>query len=157
MVVVVHLPSHVQLFATPRAAASQASLSLTISQSLPKFMSIESVMPSRHLVLCHPLLLLSSIFLSIRVFSNESALHTRWPKYRSFSFSISPSNEYSGLMSFKTMVMLGEILKVLQGWRTSRSKDLLTDLLPFLFHKELLSLKFQETFFKWLLSSTLPL
>ena len=127
MVVIVHSPSHVQFFATPRTAACQASLSLTISQRLPKFMSIESVMPSSHLVLCHPLLLLSSVFLSTGVFSSESGLHTRWPKYRSFSFSISPSNEYSGLISFKTMVMLGEILKVLQGWRTSRSKDFLTD------------------------------
>ena len=86
---------------TPWTAAHQASLSVTNSQSLLKLMSIESVMPSSHLVLCHPLLLLPSIFPSIRVFSNESVLHIRWPKYWSFSFSISPSNEYSGLISFR--------------------------------------------------------
>ena len=91
----------VQLFVTPWTAACQASLSFTISRSLLKFMSIESVMPSNHLIPCHPLLLLPSIFPSIRVFSNESALHIRWPKYWSFSFSISPSNEYSELISFK--------------------------------------------------------
>ena len=82
-------------------AACQASLSITNSQSLLKLMSTESVMPSNHLILCHPLLLLLSIFPSIRVFSNESVLHLRWPKYWSFSFSISPSNEYSGLISFR--------------------------------------------------------
>ena len=92
--------SHVRLFATPWTAARQASLSFTISQSLLKLMSIESVMPSDHLILCRPLLLLPSIFPSIRVFCNESALHIRWPKL-SFSFSISPSNEYSGLISFR--------------------------------------------------------
>ena len=85
----------------PWTAARQASLSFTNSQSPPKFMSIESVMPSNHLILCHPLLLLPSIFPSIRVFSNESALHIRWPKYWSFSFSISPSNEHPGLISFR--------------------------------------------------------
>ena len=85
----------------PWTAAHQASLSLTISQSLPKFTSIESVMPSNYLILCYPLLLRPSIFPSIRVFSNESVLCTRWSKYWSFSFSISPSNEYSGLSSFK--------------------------------------------------------
>ena len=93
--------SHVQLFATPWTAAHQASLSLTNSQSPPKPMSIESVMPSNHLIFCHPLLLLPSIFPSIRVFSNESALLIRWPKYWSFSFSISPSNEHPGLISFR--------------------------------------------------------
>ena len=93
--------SHVQLFATPWTSACQASLSITNSQSLPKSMSIESVMPSNHLILCHPLLLLPSIFPSIRVFSNESALHIRWPKYWSFRFSISSSNEYPGLISFR--------------------------------------------------------
>ena len=82
-------------------AARQASLSITHSQSLFKLMSIESVMPSNHLILYHPLLLLSSVFPRIKVFSNESALHIRWPKYCSFSSSISPSNEYSGLISFK--------------------------------------------------------
>ena len=94
--------SRVQLFATPWTAANQASLSITSSQRLLKLMSIESVMPSDHLILCHPLLLLPLIFPSIRVFFNESLLHIRWPKYWSFSFSISPSNEYSGLISFRT-------------------------------------------------------
>ena len=84
---------------TPRTAAGQASLSITDYQSLLKLMSIESVMPSNHLILCRPLLLLPSMFPSIKVFSNESALHIRWPKYWSFSFNISPSNEYSGLIS----------------------------------------------------------
>ena len=90
----------VRLFATPWTAARQASFSITNSKSLLKFMPIESVMPSNHLILCCPLLLPPSIFLSIKVFSNESALHIRWPKNWSFSFSISPSNEYSGLISF---------------------------------------------------------
>ena len=93
--------SLVRLFVTPWTAAHQASLSISNSQSLPKFMSIESVMPSNYLILYCPLLLLPSIFTSIRVFSNESALRIRWPKYWSFSFSISPSNEYSGLISFR--------------------------------------------------------
>ena len=91
----------VQLFETLWTAAHQASLSFTISWSLLKLMSIESVMPSNHLILCHPLLLLPSVLPSIRVFSNKSALHIRWPKDWSFSFSISPSNEYSGLISFR--------------------------------------------------------
>ena len=91
----------VQLFATPWTAARQASLSFTISKSLLKLVSIQSVIPSNHLILCHPLLLLPSTFPSIRVFSNKSALHIRWPKHWSFSFSISPSNEYSGLISFR--------------------------------------------------------
>ena len=97
----VQLPCHVQLFAVPWTAACQASLSITNSWSLLKFMSIESVMPSNHLILCRLLLLLPSIFPSIRVFSNESALRIRWPRYWSFSFSISPSNDYSGLISFR--------------------------------------------------------
>ena len=97
----VQLFSRVQLFVTPWTAARQASLFITSSRSLPNPMSIESVMPSNHLILCHPLLLLPSIFPSIRVFSNESALHIRWTKYWSFSFSISPSREYSGLISFR--------------------------------------------------------
>ena len=88
-------------FVTPWTAARQASLSITNSQSLPKLMSIRMVVPSNHLILCGPLLLLLSIFPSIRVFSKESILHIRWPKYWSFSFSISPSNEYSGLISFR--------------------------------------------------------
>ena len=93
--------SHVGLFATPWITAHQASLSITNSRSLPKLMSIESVMPSSHLILCSPLLLLPPIPPSIRVFSNESTLHMRWPKYWSFSFSISPSNEHPGLISFR--------------------------------------------------------
>ena len=94
--------SRVRLFATPWTATHQASLSITNSRSLLKFMSIESVMPSNHLILCHPLLLPPSIFPSITVFSNESVLPIiRWPKYWSFSFNISPSNEYSGLISFR--------------------------------------------------------
>ena len=99
--VVVQSLSRVQLFVTPWIAAYQASLSFTNSQSLLKLMSIELVMTSNHLILCHPLLLLPSVFPSIRVFSHESALHIRWPKYWSFSFSISPSNEYSVLISFR--------------------------------------------------------
>ena len=95
----VQLLSHVQLFETPWIVAHQASLSITNSHSLLKLMSLESVMPSSHLTLCCPLLLLPSIFPSIRVFSNESVLHIKWPKY--WSFSISPSNEYSGLISFR--------------------------------------------------------
>ena len=95
----VQLLIRVQLFVTPWTAAHQASLSITKSQSLPKLMSIESVMPSNHLILCHPLLLTPSIFPSIRVFSN--VLRIRWPKYLCFSFNISPSNEYSGLISFR--------------------------------------------------------
>ena len=93
--------SRVRLFATPWTATCQASVSITNSWSLPKLMSIELVMPSNHLILCCPLLLLPSTFPSIRVFSNESALHIRWPKYWSFSFNISPSNEHSGLISFR--------------------------------------------------------
>ena len=99
--IVVQSHSHVPVFATPWTAACQASLSFTISQSLLKLMSIESVMPSNHLTLCCPLLLPPSIFSSIRVFSNKSALCFRWPKYWSFSFSISPFNKYSGLISFR--------------------------------------------------------
>ena len=97
----VQLLSCVRLFATPWTAAHQSSLSITKSWSFFRFMFIQLVMPSNHLVLCRPLLLLPSNFCSIRVFSHESALHTRWPKYWSFSFSISPSNEYSGLISFR--------------------------------------------------------
>ena len=100
MVQSVHLLSCVQLFATPWTAAHQASLSLSIFQSLPKFTSIEIVMPFNHLILCF-LLLLPSIFLSIGIFSNESVLHFRWPKYWSFSFSIIPSKGHPGLISFR--------------------------------------------------------
>ena len=113
----VQLLSFVWLFVTPWAAARQASLSITNSQSLLKLMSIELVMPSNHLILCCPLLLLPSILPSIRVFSNESALHLRWPKY--WSFSISPSNEYSGLISFRidwfdVLVVQGTLKSLLQ-------------------------------------------
>ena len=113
--------SHVWLFATPWTAACEASLSFTIFQSLLKLMSIESVMPSNHLILCRPLLLLPSIFPSIRVFSSELVLPIRWPKDWSFSFSISPSNEYSGLISFK--IDWFDIL-VVQG--TLKSPELIT-------------------------------
>ena len=97
----VQLLSRVRLFVTPWTTAYQASLSITNSRSPPKTMSIESMMPSNHLILCHPLLLLPSIFPSVRVFSNESAFHIRWPKYWSFSFSIIPSKEHPGLISFR--------------------------------------------------------
>ena len=97
----VQLLSHVWLFETPWTAANQASLSIINSQSLLNLLSIESVMPCNHLILCHPLLLLPSIFPSIRVFPNESVLCIRWPKYWSFNFNISPSDEYSGLISFR--------------------------------------------------------
>ena len=100
-VVFVQLLSYIRLFATTWNVAYQASMSFTISGSLPKFMSIESVMPLNHLILSPSMLLLSSIFPSIRVFSDESALHIRWPKYWSFSFNISPSNEHSGPISFR--------------------------------------------------------
>ena len=97
----VQVLSRVRLFATLWTTARQASLSITNSRSLPKLMSIELVMPSNQLILCHPLFLLPSIFPSIRVFSNESAPHMRWPNYWSFSFNNSPSNEHSGLISFR--------------------------------------------------------
>ena len=100
-IVTVQLVSCVQLFVTPLTAAHQASLSITNSWSLSKLMSIELVMPSNHPILCHPLLLLPSIFLSIRDFSNESALHIRWPKYWNLGFNISPYKEHSGLISFR--------------------------------------------------------
>ena len=110
---------HVRLFATPWTAVHQASLSITNSQSLPKLMSIELVMPSNHLIFCHPFLLPPSFFPSIRVFSNESVLLIRWPKFWSFSFSISPFNEYSGLISFSVdwfdlLVVQGTLKSVLQ-------------------------------------------
>ena len=100
--------SSVQSLSCVRLFATQASLSITNSWSLPKLMSIELVMPSNHLILCRPLLLLPSIFPSIRVFSNESALHIRWPKYWGFSFSISPSSEHPGLISFRRDWVLGQ-------------------------------------------------
>ena len=120
--------SHVQLFATPWIVARQASLSITNSRSLPKLMSFESVMPSNHLILCRPLLLPPSIFPGIRVFLNESALHIRWPKYWSFSFKISPSNEYSGLISFRMdwldVLAVQEILKSLLQYHSSKASVL---------------------------------
>ena len=124
----VQLLSHVRLFGTPWTAAHQASLSITNSQRSPKPMSIESVMPSNHLILCRPLLLLPSIFPSIRVFSNESALRIRWPKYWSFSFSISPSNEHPGLISFKMdwldLLAVQETLKSLLQHHSSKASIL---------------------------------
>ena len=108
----VHLLSYVRLFVTPWIAVCQASLSITNSWSSPKPMSIVSVMPSSHLILCHPLLLLPSIFPSIRVFSNESALCIRWPEYWSFSFSIGASNEYWGLISFRISLQFKELSRV---------------------------------------------
>ena len=108
--------SRVWQFGTPWTAAGQASLSITNSWSLLKFMSVESVMPFNHLILCRPLLLLSSNFPSIRVFSNELVLPIRWPKYWSFSFSISPSNEYIGLISFRM-----DWLYLLAVWGTRKS------------------------------------
>ena len=117
---------HIQLLVTPWTAAHQASLSFTISWSLLKLMSIRSVMPSNHLFLCHSLLLLPSIFPSIRVFINESALHIRWPKYWSFNFSISPSNEYSGLISFRIdwfdlLAVQGTLKSLLQYYSSKAS------------------------------------
>ena len=116
--------SHVRLFVTPWTAACQPSLSITNSLSLLKLMSIESLMPSNHFILCRPLLLPLSIFPSIRVFSSESVLHIRWPKYWSFSFSISPSNECSGLISFRMdwldlLVVQGTLKSLLQHHSSS--------------------------------------
>ena len=121
--VVFQLLNRVWLFKTPWAAACQVSLSFTISQSLLNFISTESVMPSKHLILCCPFLLLSSVFPSIRVFSNESALGIRWPKY--WSFSVSPSNEYSGLIPFRTdwfdQLMVQGTLRSLLQHRNSKA------------------------------------
>ena len=118
--------SHVQLFVTPWTAAHQASLSIINSRSLLKLMSTELVMPSNHLIFCSPLLLPPSIIPSIRVFSNESVLHIRWPKYWSFSFSINPSNEYSGLISFRMdwldlLAVHGTLKSLLQHHRSKAS------------------------------------
>ena len=117
----IQLLSRVQLFANPWTAVHQASLSITNSQSLLKLMSIKSVIPSNHLILCRPLLLLPSILSSIKVFSNESVLCIRWPKYWSFSFHISPSNKYSGLISFRmdwldTLAVQGTLKSLLQHY-----------------------------------------
>ena len=134
--------SRVQLFVTPWTAAYQPSLSITNSRSLLKLMSIESVMPPNHLILCCPLLLLPLIFPRIRVFSNELVLHIRWPKYWSLSFSISPSNEYSGLISFRIDWM--DLLAV-QGTLTSSStpqfKSIHSSVLTFLFGPTLTSIR----------------
>ena len=124
IVVVVQSLSHDPLFVTPQTAAYQAPLSSTISQSLFKFMAIESVMPSNHLILCHPILLLPSVFPSIRVFSNELPCHSRWPQYWSFIFSISLSNEYSGLISFRfdlfdLLAVQGTLKKLHHGSKAS--------------------------------------
>ena len=120
--------SCVQLFATPRTAAHQASLSITNSRSPPKPMSVESVMPSNHLILCPPLLLLPSTFPSIRVCSNKSALHIRWPRDWSFSFNISPSNEHPGLISFRMdwldLLAVQGILKSLLQHHSSKASIL---------------------------------
>ena len=115
----VQMLSHVRFFGSPWTAARQAFLSITNSQSLLKLMSIESVMPSNHLILCPPLLLPPSLFPSIRVFSNESVLHIRWPENWSFSFSISPSNEYPGLIPFRIdrldlLAVQGTLTRLLQ-------------------------------------------
>ena len=114
--------------ATPWSAVRQASLSITNSRSLPKLISIESVMPSNHLILCHPLLLLPSIFPSIRVFFNESVLRIRWPKYWSFIFNITPCNEYSGLISFRIdwldLLAVQETLKSLLQHHSSKASIL---------------------------------
>ena len=132
----VQLLSCVRLFVTPRTAAHQAFLSITNSRSLLKLMSIEWVMPSNHLIFCRPLLLLPSLFPSIRVFSNESVLCIRWPKCWSFNFNISPSNEYSGLISFRMdwldLLAVQGILKSLsnttvqkhRGWGVSKKRGL---------------------------------
>ena len=128
----VQLLSPVWLFVTPWTTAHQASLSITNGQSLPKPMSIDSVMPSKHLILCCPLLFLPSIFPSIRFFSDESVLHIRWPKYWSFSFHISPSSEYSGLISFSLdwldlLAVQGTLKSLLQhhSWRISSKASIL--------------------------------
>ena len=129
-VIVIPSLSRVPLFATSWTATHQASLFVTISQSLSKFMSIGSVMPSNHLILCHPLLLLSSFFPSIRVFSSELAVRITWPRYWSFSFSISASNEYSGLISFRIdwfdlLAVQGILKSLLQhhSWKAALTLD----------------------------------
>ena len=133
--------SRVQLFVTPWTTARQASLSITNSQSLLKLLSIESVMPANHLFLCHPLLLLPSVFPSIRVFSNESTLRMSWPKYWSFSFSISPSNEYSWLFSFRTdWLDLLAVQENLEFSPTPQFKSINSSVLSFLYSLTLTSI-----------------
>ena len=136
VLVVVQLLGCAQLFVTPWTAANQDSLSFTISQSLLKLPSIESVMPSNHLTLCHLLFLLPSLFASIRVFSSEPVLHIRWPRYWSFSFSISPSSEYSGLISFRIdwfdlLVVQGTLRSLLQHHSSKVAKTLAICILTF--------------------------
>ena len=143
LVAVVQSLGHVWLFATPWTSARQAFLSFTISLSLLKFMSIELVMLSSHLILCFPLFLLPSIFPSIRVFSNESALHIRWPRYWSFIFSISPSSEYWGLISFRIdwfalLVVQGTLKSLLQH---HSSKNVNSSVLSFLYSPTLTSIR----------------
>ena len=142
IVVVVQSLSCVQLFVTPWTAACKASLSFTNFRSVLKLMSIESVMPSNHLILCCPLLLPPSIFPSIRVFSNESALRIRWPKYWSFSFNISPSKEYSGLISFRMewldlLAVQGTLKSLLQ--HHTQFKSINSSVLSFLYSPTLTS------------------
>ena len=133
--------SHVRLFATPWTAARQAFLSITNSWSLLKLMSIESVMPSNYLILCHPLLLLPSIFPSIRVFSNESVLGIRWPKDWSFSFNISPSNEYSGLNSSRMdWLDLLAVQRTLESFLQCQFKSISSSTLSFLYSPTLTSI-----------------
>ena len=134
---------HVQLFATPWTAARQVSLSITYSQSPPEIMFIESVMPSNHLILCQSLLLLPSIFPSLRVFSNESVLHIKWPKDWSFFFSINPSSVYSGLISFRMdwldpLVVQGTLKSLLQP--TPQFKSINSSVLSFLYSPTLTSI-----------------
>ena len=133
----VQVLSHVRLFVTPWTAARQVTLSITNSRSLPKLMSIESVMPSNHLILCRPLLFPPSVFPSIRVFSNESVLRIRWPEYWSFSFNVSPSNEHPGLISF-SMEWLD--LLAVQGTLKSLLKSINSLVLSFLYSPTLTSI-----------------
>ena len=137
----VQLLSLVGLFATPWTAAHQASLSIASSQSLFKLLFIELVMPSNHLILCRPLLLLPSILPSIRVYSNKSALCIRWPKYCSFSFSISPSNEYSGLISFRMdWLDLLVVQRTLKSLLQYQFKSINSSALSFLYSPSLISI-----------------
>ena len=136
--------SHIWLFAAPWITAHQASLSITNSRSPPKPMSIESMMPTNYLILCRPLLLLPLIFPSIRVFSNESALHIRWPKYWSFSFSISPSHEHPGLISLRMdcldLLAVRGTLKSLLQHKSSKASILRCSVLSFLYSPTLTSI-----------------
>ena len=137
----VQLLSHVQLLVTPWTPACQAFLSITNSQGLPKLMSIESVMLSNHLILCCPLLLIPSIFPSIRVFSDESVLCMRWPKYWSFSFNISPSNEHPGLISFRMdWLDLLAVQGTLESSPTPQFKSINSPVLSFLYSPTLTSI-----------------